>query len=552
MERPIEQWVPLYRIASSGQMVTQFNLKSLEEMGLVKGDFLRLRTLSVIKRTLQLLGEDSLDLSKIPLDDPDTYAMLREGRTEGIFTLQGKETRRGCIECEVENINDVIATVAVYRPALTRTGLNKVFVRRRKGLESVDYPHPLVEEILAPTYGIPVFQEQIMEMGYALGMTHLEVEEFLQAIKVAKGVGRGAKEAFAKLKPMLMGYALKLMSEQEADGIWNFITGFQGYGLNKGHATSYSRIGVKAAYLKCHHPLEFFSALLDVYPEKSKYIAAARSEGFQIFPPNVNSSGSGFTLNRDLGGIQVGLSRVSGLGPVAIKQIVAGQSFSGMDDFKSRTTRTAVNARRIESLAELGAFSDFGVAVNDDEKDASEFKYLGFTTRKPKAFAGCKPSHVRARTSGSGWKHMGRERGVELSEHKTSVSKMFWIPPKEAFTDDEIKKQKWLELKASPWAGVNCWLMKVVDENGIPFHIMLNEDKPGKKLLEFLTRKCQGAVVCLDGAIRQPFLTDGPQGFRFFGVTGAGYHNDPQIFHVKDKYKWAVNELEKQRRFSNG
>jgi DNA polymerase-3 subunit alpha len=540
--RTVEDWVPLYLIASSGTLVTQYNLKSLEDLGLVKGDFLRLRSLSVIKRTLQLLGKNSLDLLQIPIDDPDTFEMLREGRTQGIFTLQGKENRRGCIECEVEAVRDVIASVAIYRPALTRPGYHRVFNARRKGEEAVSFPHEIAEEILGATHGLPVFQEQILELGYAIGMDHREVEEFLSAIKLAKGVGRGAKEAFEKIKPNFFEHALQHMDQEEANGVWNLIFGFQGYGFNKGHATSYGLLAVRSAYLKCHHPLEFFAALLDVYPEKSKYIAAARGEGYSLVAPNVNSSGAGFTLDRDSGAIRVGLSRIKGLGPVAISEIVRGSPFSSLDDFKARTTRRAVNVKRIEILAELDALVDFGIeGLEDEQKDSAEFRYLGFTTRKPKAFRGCKPNHVRARDNG-GWVHKGREKGVELTEGKTSVSKLFWIPVVE-------KEKEILELKSSPWAGVKTWLLTVVDENGIPFNVMLNEDKPapGVRLLKFLASQCQGSVICLDGAIRQPFLADGPQGFRFYGVTGARFHNDPQIWGVTKKFRAAINELERMR-----
>lgn len=549
-DRPIEEWIPLYYIASSGTQVTQFNLKFLEDLGLVKGDFLRLRSLSVVKRTLQLLGKDSLNLLQIPIDDPDTFQMLREGRTEGIFTLQGKENRRGCIECEVEAVRDVIASVAIYRPALTRPGYHKVFNARRKGNEAVSFPHEIAEEILGATYGLPVFQEQILELGYAIGMDDLEVEEFLSAIKLAKGVGRGAKEAFEKLKPNFFKHALEYMDQEEADGVWNLVHRFEGYGFGKGHATSYGLLAVRSAYLKCHHSLEFFAALLDVYPEKVKYIAAARGEGYSLTSPNVNSSSAGFTLDRDTGAIRVGLSRIKGLGPVAISELVQGSPFTSLDDFKARTTRRALNVKRIEILAELGAFVDFGIAgLEHEEKDAAEFKYLSFTTSKPKAFRGCKPSHVRARDSSSGWTHQGREKGVELTEGKASVSKLFWIPPHSAFTDDEIKKHKWLELKSSPWAGVKTWLMTAVDENGIPFHIMYNEDKPeaGVRLLNFLSNKCQGAVVCLDGSVRKSFDNDGPMGFRFYGVTGARFQNDPQVWGVSKKFKKAINELERMR-----
>jgi DNA polymerase-3 subunit alpha len=415
-ERPIEEWIPLYLISSSGAMVTQFDMNALDDFGLVKGDFLRLRTLSVVKRTLALLGKSSLDLEAIPLDDPDTYEMLRQGKTEGVFSLQGKENRRGCIEVGVENIHDVIATTALYRPACTRAGLHTHFNKRRHGTERIDYPHSLARGILAPTYGIPVFQEQVMEMGYAVGMTDGEVDEIYQAIKKAKGVGRHAKEAFAKIKPKFFKRVRGLMSEQEADAYWKFIQGSQGYGFNKGHATSYGLLAVRSAWIKCHHPAQFFTALLDVYPEKHKYIAAARSEGFGFLPPCVNRSTAGFSYEKSEGAIRVGLSRVKGLGPRAVGEIVGGQPFTSLDDFKARTTRRAVNASRIETLASIGALASLGISSR--RNDEVEFQVLGFTTKKPVSLRGVKPSHISRRTTDSGWQLRGRERGVELTEGK--------------------------------------------------------------------------------------------------------------------------------------
>jgi DNA polymerase III subunit alpha len=535
-DRPAEQWIPFYLIASSGKLVTQYDLKSLEDFGLVKGDFLRLRTLSVIKQTLRLAGKDTLDLEQIPLDDPATFEMLRAGKTEGVFTLQGKENRRGCIEVEVQNVNDVINTVAIYRPALTRAKLHTVYNKRRRGEETVEYPHEIVETIVGATHGVPIFQEQAMEIAYAVGMSDEDVDDLYQAIKVAKGVGRGAKEAFAKIEPRFYKHALKIMTQEEADGVWEYVQAFQGYGFNKGHATSYGLLAVRSAYLRCHHPAEFFTALLNVYPEKSKYIAAARAEGFQFLPPCINTSGSGFTLDRASGKIRVGLARVKGLGPVAINEILAGQPYSSLEDFKERTSTRAVNKSRIETLAALGALNCIG--IKGDASDQTQFEILSFTIKKPKALVGIKPKYVAARLSDSGWQHLGREKGVEVSQGRVSVSKLFWIPmnPK-------------LELKSSAWAQVKTWLLTVVDENGIPFQLMVNEDKPTEsKALKFLARRCQGAVVCADGSIRQPFLTDGPQGFRFWGISGAGI-NQPQMWNVeKPEYKAVFSELNRQKR----
>lgn len=516
-ERPIEEWVPLTLIASSGRLVTQYDMKSIEDLGLNKGDFLRLRTLDVIQKCRAMLGKDSLDITGIPLDDPATYEMLREGRTEGIFTLQGKENRKGCIEVEVENVHDVIRTVAIYRPALTREGRHTTYNERRKGLEQVTYAHPIVEQIMSETQGVPVFQEQAMELGYAVGMSDEEVDEIYKAIKMAKGVGRGAKEAFSKIKPKFLSRARKLdISAETAEEMWQLLEAFQGYGFNKGHATSYGILAVRSAYLKAHHPAEFFTALLDTYPEKAKYVAAARAEGFKFLPPDVCHSGRGFSLHD--GAIRVGLARVRGLGPVAINEIVAGQPFTSVEDFKERTSRRALNKTRIETLAAIGAFESLG--IKGTATDAEEFDILGFTINKPKALRRLRVRGAKERVSQSGWAHLGLDRGAEISQGRVSVSKLFWIPPNAK-----------LELKASPWAQVKTELLTVVDENGLPFHLMVNEDKPEEQaMLKALHKYFTGHAICADGAIRQPFLTDGPMGFRFYGITGARFQQQPQVW----------------------
>lgn len=524
-DRPISQWVPLTLIASSGSLVTQYNMKTLEDMGLNKGDFLRLRTLDVIQNTRKLLGQDALDITDIPLDDPATFEMLREGRTEGVFTLQGKENRKGCIEVEVGNVHDVIRTVAIYRPALTRENKHTLYNNRRKGIEPVQYAHEIAEKALGDTYGIPIFQEQVMELCYLVGMSDEEVYEVYKAIKLAKGQGRGAKEAFAKIKPKFYARAKEGGHVREIrDALWAEVVGSQGYGFNKGHATSYGVLAVRAAFLKANHPAEFFTALLDVYPEKAKYVAAARAEGFHFAPPSVNDSGGGFTLDRASGQIRVGLRKVAGLGPVAVSEILAGQPFSGLDDFKERTSRRALNKTRMETLASVGALECLG--VKKTANDEQEYQILDFTLRKPKILRKVKPHHVNPRVSDRGWKHYGLEKGAEITEYGSSVSKLFWIPD-----IPDSKHHRAIELKASPWAQVKTFLLLAIDVNGLPFHIMAQEDKEAEsKILQALARHFRGGVVCLDGALRQPFLTDGPMGFRFYGISGADFNNDPQVW----------------------
>jgi DNA polymerase III subunit alpha len=522
-DRPLAQWIPLYLIASSGKLVTQYDLNSLDDFGLVKGDWLRLKTLSVIKRTLAMSGYDSLDISQIPLDDPETFEMLRAGKTEGIFTLQGKTNRQGVMEMEVESVHDVIKSVAIYRPSLTRPGYHRVYNSRRRGDTPVEYPHDKTREILEETYGLPVFQEQILELTLQAGFTVSESQEILDAIKKAKGVGRGAKELFAKFKPRYLKKARKVYGKS-AEDVWELIVSFQGYGFNRGHATSYGTLAVRAAYLKCHHSQEFYAALLDVYPEKGRYIAAARSDGFRILPPDVNRSGYGFTRGEGANDIRVGLGRIKHVGKSAVDSIIAGQPFADVDDLRARTDTRSVTKRTVEVLHDAGALQPLGIRT--DQSDTRELQLLGFVIGKPAAFRKIgKPAFSGKRTNEK-WSHVGLVSGVDPTPYRSSASKKFWVPP---LDDNEL-----LQLKASPWARVKTWLLLVVDENGLPFHVMVNEDREAEsEYLQWIVRKHKGNVICFDGAIRSPFEQEGPLGFRMYDVTGA-VKEQPQVWGAKD------------------
>ena len=541
-DRPIAEWIPLYLIASSGKLVTQYDLNSLDDFGLVKGDWLRLKTLSVIKRCMAMSGYDALDLSKIPLDDAETFKMIREGRTEGIFTLQGKTTRQGLQEMEVENVHDVIKGVAIYRPSITRPGYHKVYNRRRKGLEDVVFPHPLTKPIIEETYGLPIFQEQILELSLQAGFSVSESQDILDAIKKAKGVGRGAKEMFEAIKPRYLKKARKVYGDA-AEDVWELIVSFQGYGFNRGHATSYGRLAVRAAYLKCHHPQNYYAALLDVYPEKGRYIASARAEGFRIVSPDVNRSGYGFGRGDDDKSIRVGLGRIKGIGKVAAASIISGQPYTDVDDLKARTGSQAVTKATLEALQSVGALGSLD--IRNDHDDTRELELLSFVLNRPRAFKGTgKPKHSGARAN-SNWTHDGYMRGVEFTGPRHSVSKKFWIPP---ISDSD----KLLQLKASMWARVKTYLLLAIDENGIPFHIMANEDKEAEvEYLKWITRKHVGNVISFDGAIRSPFELDGPMGFRMYDVTGS-VQEAPQVWGAEDdKIVRAFVLLSRQKRKAN-
>lgn len=522
-ERPLKSWVPMYLIASSGTLVTQFDFKTLEDFGLVKGDFLRLKTLDVAADVLKMIGRSPLDFFDLPTDDPETYEMIRAGKVDGVHTLQGKEVRKGIVEIRAENVFDLTLAAALYRPANTRTGRDKMYVKRRHGEEEFSYEHPILERIMKATHGVPVYQEQAMEIGYAVGMDDAGVDDIYQAIKKAKGQGRGAKEAFSKIEPNFSEAAVSAGLDPSL--FWPWVQAFQGYSFNRGHAASYGELADRMAYLKCHHPAEFFSSTLDHFPERSQYLAAARNEGYRFSLPDINRSTAGFSIDKRGNAIRVGLGKIKGLGPVAVGEILDGQPFLTYDDLKQRTTRRSLNAPRLEKLGQIGALECLGISRRT-EADVHQFQLLGFTLDRPLALKNFKPKHVNPRTSDSGWRHLGRERGLDTTQGRASVSKVFWIPP-----------QSKLELKASPWAQVKSWLLEAVDENGVKFHILGPQDKKDVTLsMKFLHKKCQGRAVCLDGMIRMPFVANGPQAFRLFNVTGS-YQDDPQIHPRRDDDK---------------
>ena len=530
-ERPLADWVPEFHIASSGNNVTQYNAAAAEMFGLVKWDFLKLETLSVMKKTMQQVGFGNAMLSDIPLDDAATYKMLREGKTAGVHSMQGKTQRRGCMEVQVDNIHDVVAVQALYRPSGTRTGFTDKFCARRRGEEAVSYPHDIVENILGITYGLPIYQEQVLEIGYAIGMTDLEVEQILSAIKVAKGVGRGAAEAFANLKPMFMRYAAKLMQEEDADNIWALFDAFQGYGFNRGHATAYAILAVRSAYLKCHYPAEFFSALLDVFPERQDYIASVRAEGFHFEAPDVNRSGGGFMKGETKNGIRLGLTKIDGVGPTAVREIERKQPFRSLDDMKERCSSTAINAGTVKRLGPIGALK--GLGVRPTATDGEMLRLLGLLLDTPKAFDKIDEVVLPERPRSS-WKFKGLVKDVYPTAGKAFVSKLFWIPDEDYTADTFGKPKKIIDFKATPWAQAKTNLLLAVDENGIPFEIQVNEKKEVESaMVKLIAKECQGKVICLDGRIVLPFMKEHPSGFSMWGVTGAEA-GQPQMWEEDD------------------
>ena len=537
-DRPLSNWVPTYRIGSSDALVTQYNMKWIEAMGFLKLDLLRLDTLSILHSVARQLGQgtdwiDDLGRSAPGIyDAPDAgaFQLLNEGRTDGVFTFQGATQRRGCIEVAPETTQDLVAIQALYRPGSTRTGVDKHFVSRRRGDEEWEDLNELTAKRWHETYGMPIYQEQIMEMGFDMGMSGEEVDDLYKAIKLAKGVGRGAAEAFANFEPTFRKYADGLMPRDEADEIWARWDAMQGYSFNRAHATSFAVLGKKSAVCMAEHPLETFIAILERYPDNPRYVAAALQAGFRFESPDVNVSTHQFSRGSDDKSIRVGFLRIEGIGPGAAGELVRNQPFASVEDLRERCNSTRVKQPTIEALRAIGALGSLGIDGDDD--DLTQLRLLKMVLNKPAVFKGIKPSLPR-RQRGQ-WEYLGLERGLDLTFGKRFCSKLFWIT-------SEAK----LELKAASSGHYSAWLLKAVDENGVPFDLMAGENKDAESKLLKLLAKMEGAVVCLDGQVGLPFLRGGDTTFRVWGVTGD---DNPQAWNITEDDATKIKKLAAYKR----
>jgi DNA polymerase III alpha subunit len=549
-DRPLHLWVPSYRIASSDAVVTQYNMKYIEEMGLTKQDWLKLDTLKIMRRVLQLIGKDDRYLDEMPLDDKDTFELLREGKTEGVHSFQGATQRRGCIEVKPESIHDLVVIQALYRPSGTRTGFVTAYVNRRFGQEDWEPSNnPHIAANLADTFGLPIFQEQIMQAGADMGMSGAEIDDMYKAIKTAKGIGRGAEELFAAFKPTYMKYALKHTDKDSAEDDWRLFDAFQGYGFNRGHATSYALLGYRNGFLKTHHRREFYTSILEAYPDNPSFTAATIADGFKFEPPDVNSSAGGFSPGTTDKSIRIGLLRVRDVGVGAVGDIVRNQPFSSLDDLRERTSANKVDKTVVDNLRAIGALSPFGIKGDDD--DVTSFQLLKFVPRKPVAFKGCKPQ-IRSRRGGS-WTFRGLMTGFERFADKSFCAKMFWLPPLPMEENDKgemVVSTKLLAKKASAMGSYYAWLLTAVDVNGLPFDLIVSDKKDSEsKLVRLLAKQNAepGLVICVEGQPTQPFLRGRPTGFRLWGIAGADDGN-PQMWHCDEETAKLVSYLADEKR----
>jgi DNA polymerase-3 subunit alpha len=358
-DRPLDELVPLYRDPRSDMPVTQFDMKYVEAAGLVKFDFLGLKTLSVLKEGQRLLAEQGVevDFSALPWDDPAVYELLQRGDTVGVFQLESEGMRRTLSAVRPTSFGDIIALVALYRPGPMDN--IPLFGDRKNGRASIEYPHPLLEGILAETYGIFVYQEQVMQAaqilaGYSLGGADL----------LRRAMGKKIKsEMDAQRATFVEGCAAhNNIPAGKANELFDLIDKFAGYGFNKSHAAAYALVAYQTAWLKAHHRAEFYAASMSfdmVLTDKlAVFVEDMRRGGVECLPPEINASHAHFTV--DSGTVRYALGALKGVGEKAMESLVEerqqGGPFASLEDFSARIDPRLLNRRQLESLAGAGAF----------------------------------------------------------------------------------------------------------------------------------------------------------------------------------------------------
>ncbi len=361
--RPLTDYLPLAR-ASEGEATTQFPMEDLEKIGLLKMDFLGLRTLTVLRDTLDLVRANSgkeYTLETVPPDDPATYQLLGSGQTLGIFQLESSGMRRLLVQLAPENFEDLTSLVALYRPGPLGSGMVEDFIRARHGEKAVSYLHPSLEEFLKPTYGIILYQEQVMQICHRLGGFTLG-----EADLVRRAMGKKQPEVLKAMREQFVtGAGARGIPRSTAEAIFNLMEFFAGYGFNKSHSAAYALIAYWTAFFKANYPQALMAALLtSVVGNSDKvrvYIEECRRLGIPVYPPDVNFSEERFTVEGE--GIRIGLLAVKNLGLGAIQAIReerAKEKFKSLYDFCRRVDLGVVNKRALESLIKAGAFASTG------------------------------------------------------------------------------------------------------------------------------------------------------------------------------------------------
>ncbi len=360
-DRPLTELVPVYRDPRSEFLVTQYSMKYVEQAGLVKFDFLGLTTLTILQRAVRFLAAQGItvDLDRLPLDDGPTYEMLQRGDAGGVFQFEGQGMRDVLRQMRPDRFEDLIAGVALYRPGPMAN--IPAYCQRKHG-EKWEAPHPEIHDILAETYGIMVYQEQVMQIaqrmaGYSLGTADL----------LRRAMGKKIRaEMDAQRKTFVDGAVGRGIPPSKAEEVFDLMAKFADYGFNKSHAAAYALVAYQTAWMKANHPVAFLAACMSLAISNTDRLAALRQDaaraGIRVLPPDVNRSKADFALERDETGalsIRYALAAVKKVGVAAMEALVAARGdrpFADLADFAARVDPAQLNRMQIENLAKAGAF----------------------------------------------------------------------------------------------------------------------------------------------------------------------------------------------------
>ncbi|MFG1370632.1 DNA polymerase III subunit alpha [Xanthobacter oligotrophicus] len=356
-DRKLHELVPLYRDPKSDMPVTQYNMKWVEQAGLVKFDFLGLKTLTTIDKAVKLIHQRGIDLdiSKIPLDDPKTYAMLGKGETVGVFQVESAGMRRALVDMKADRVEDLIALVALYRPGPMAN--IPVYCDCKHGRAKPDYLHPMLEPYLKETFGVIIYQEQVMQIAQAMAGYSLGEADLLR-----RAMGKKIRAEMEKQRERFVsGSAGRGIEKAQADTIFDLLAKFADYGFNKSHAAAYAIVAYQTAWLKANYPTEFLAASMTLDMGNTDKLAEFRQEaqrlGIEVVPPNINLSAREFAVKD--GRIIYAMCAIKGVGGAAVEALVAARGdrpFRSFADFASRLPVKLVNKRTLESLMAAGCF----------------------------------------------------------------------------------------------------------------------------------------------------------------------------------------------------
>jgi len=362
--RPLDNYLPLY-LDKEGGIVTQFDMDSVGKIGLIKFDFLGLKTLTLIHDCLDLIRTsrgDDIDLDHLPLDDGKTYSLLCSGNTTGIFQLESTGIREMTVKIKPNCFEDLVAILALYRPGPLDSGMAGEYIKRKQGKQKIRYPHPSLQPILKDTHGVIIYQEQVMQIAQSLACYTMGEADIL---RIAMGK-KDSEEMAGQRERFIQGAQKNHIKPKTAALIFDQMETFARYGFNKSHSAAYALISYQTAYLKSHYPVEFLATLMTSEMGDTdkviKNLAECRDQGIKVFPPEVNESRAHFTTVGDQ--IRFGLSAVKNVGDKAVEAIINSREqdgrFKSIYDFCRRVDLRTANRRVVESLIKCGAFDSTG------------------------------------------------------------------------------------------------------------------------------------------------------------------------------------------------